>query len=142
NRAAPKNKQSIERYAAEGRIKTKLQSQVLQFDPDSVTLALGDGTQKRYPNDAAFVLIGADPPVAWLEKVGIRFVERPHQFQFGKSDDIVRRYVPIAVECPEDAPRAAAQVLGGSIGVAPSRAAAAVALPMPMGGEQVRGPKK
>src|SRR5690606_16302574 len=64
NRAQPKNKQSIERYASEGRIKDKLGSQVLQFDPDSVTLSLADGTQKRYPNEAAFVLIGADPPVA------------------------------------------------------------------------------
>lgn len=142
NRAQPKNKQSIERYAAEGRIKAKLGSQVVQFEPDSVTLALADGTQKRYPNDAAFVLIGADPPVQWLEKVGVRFVERPHQFQFGKSDDIVRRFVARPTECPEDAARAAAQVLGGSVGVEPSRAAAAVSLPMPMGGEQVRGPKK
>src|SRR6185436_10383368 len=40
------------------------------------------------------------------------------------------------------AARAAAQVLGGSTGVEPSRAAAAVSLPMPMGGEPVRGPKK
>ena len=142
NRAQPKNKQSIERYASEGRIKAKLGSQVLQFDPDSVTLALADGTQKRYPNDAAFVLIGADPPVAWLEKVGVKFVERPHQFQFGKSDDIVRRFVARAIECPEDAARAAAQILGGSTGVEPSRAAAAVSLPMPMGGEKVSGPKK
>src|SRR4051812_4740240 len=62
NRAAPKNKSTIERYAAEGRIKAKLGSQVLQFDQESVSLALADGTQKRYPNDAAFVLIGADPP--------------------------------------------------------------------------------
>nr|MBA3498818.1 NAD(P)-binding domain-containing protein [Deltaproteobacteria bacterium] len=60
NRAAPKNKQTIELYAAEGRIKAKLGSQVLQFEGDSVTLALADGSQKRYPNDAAFVLIGAD----------------------------------------------------------------------------------
>ncbi|HEY5946264.1 MAG TPA: NAD(P)-binding domain-containing protein [Kofleriaceae bacterium] len=142
NRAQPKNKQSIERYAQEGRIKPKLGSQVLQFDADTVTLALADGTQKRYPNDAAFVLIGADPPVQWLEKVGVRFVERPHQFQFGKSDDIVRRFVARAMECPEDAARAAAQVLGGSTGVEPARAAAAISLPMPMGGEQVRGPKK
>ena len=144
NRAQPKNKQSIERYASEGRIKAKLGSQVLQFDADSVTLALADNQQKRYPNDAAFVLIGADPPVQWLEKVGVRFVERPHQFQFGKSDDIVRRFVARAVECPEDAARAAAQILGGSTGVEPSRAAAAVSLPMPMGAPEhaVRGPKK
>ncbi len=142
NRAAPKNKQSIERYAAEGRIKAKLGSQVLQFEPDSVTLALADGTQKRYPNDAAFVLIGADPPVAWLEKVGIHFVQRPHQFQFGKSDDIVRRFVGNVVECPEDAARAAAQVLGGSIGAEPARAAAAISLPMPMGGPGPEAPVK
>ena len=142
NRAAPKNKLTIEQYAAEGRIKARLGSQVLQFEADSVTIALADGQQKRYANDAAFVLIGADPPIAWLEKLGIRFVERPHQYQLGKTDDIVRRFVQRAVECPEDAARAAAQILGGSTGVAPSNlAAAAVSLPMPMG-EPVSGPRK
>lgn len=135
NRAAPKNKSAIERYAAEGRVKAKLGSQVLQFDAESVTLALADGQQKRYPNDAAFVLIGADPPVAWLEKMGIKFVERPHQHQMGKSDEIVRRLVARAVECPEDAARAAAQILGGSMGVAPRSA-------MPMAQGKVSGPKK
>ncbi|MDQ3301160.1 MAG: NAD(P)-binding domain-containing protein, partial [Myxococcota bacterium] len=140
NRAAPKNKQTIEAYAAEGRIKAKLGSQVLAFEPDSVTLALADGNQKRYPNDGAFVLIGADPPVAWLEKMGIQFVERPHQYQMGKTDDIVRRYAARATECPEDAARAAAAILGGSVGYAP-----APELPMPMGSAgpgQVSGPRK
>lgn len=142
NRAAPRNKSAIEAYAAEGRIKAKLGSQVLAFEQDTVAIALGDGSQKRYANDAAFVLIGADPPIAWLEKMGVRFVERPHQHQMGKTDDVVRRYVPRANECPEDAARAAAQVLGGSVGIAPPVAvAAAGALPMPMG-EPVSGPRK
>ncbi|MDX2093141.1 MAG: NAD(P)-binding domain-containing protein [Kofleriaceae bacterium] len=144
NRAAPKNKQAIEQYTAEGRMKAKLNSQVLQFDPESVTLALGDGSQKRYPNDAAFVLIGADPPVQWLEKMGVRFVERPHQYQMGKSDDIVRRFVARAIECPEDAARAAAQVLGGSVGLPPANPLNPVGLPMPMGQPSalVSGPRK
>ncbi|MBC7974949.1 MAG: NAD(P)-binding domain-containing protein, partial [Myxococcales bacterium] len=129
NRAAPKNKSAIEAYAAQGRIKAKLGSQVVNFEAETVTLALNDGSQKRYPNDAAFVLIGADPPIAWLEKMGVRFVERPHQYQLGKTDDIVRRLVASAVECPEDAARAAAQVLGGSIGIEPQRPEA---VPMPM----------
>ncbi len=147
-RAAPKNKQAVEAYAAEGRIKAKLGSQVLGFEADSVALALGDGSQKRYSNDAAFVLIGADPPIAWLEKVGIRFVERPHQYQMGKTDDFVRRFVRAPMGCPEDAARAAAQILGGSTGKQPSRDYAIVAdpvamigLPMPMG-EPVSGPRK
>ena len=143
NRAAPKNKQAIESYAGQGRIKAKLGSQVIAFEPDSVTLALNDGSQKRYPNDGAFVLIGADPPVQWLEKMGVRFVERPHQYQLGKTDDIVRRFVARASECPEDAARAAAQVLGGSVGVEPPRpgVAAAPSASLPMG-EPVSGPRK
>src|SRR5262249_58491582 len=107
SRAQPKNKQAIESYASGGRIKARLGSQVLAFDPQGVTIALHDGQQKRYPNDGAFVLIGADPPVAWLEKMGIQFVERPHQYQLGKTDDLVRRLVARAGECPEDAARAA-----------------------------------
>ncbi|MBA2540376.1 MAG: NAD(P)-binding domain-containing protein [Deltaproteobacteria bacterium] len=147
NRAAPKNKQTIEQYAGEGRLKAKLGSQILQFDPDSVTVALADGSQKRYPNDGAFVLIGADPPIQWLEKMGIKFVERPHSYQMGKTDDIVRKFAR-ALDCAEDAARAAAAILGGSTGFAPSmpaidRGAAGVQLPtaMPMG-EPVSGPRK
>jgi thioredoxin reductase/ferredoxin len=145
NRAAPKNKQAIESYAGQGRIKAKLGSQIVAFEADSVTLALSDGSQKRYPNDGAFVLIGADPPVQWLEKMGVRFIQRPHQYQLGKTDDVVRRFVGRAVECPEDAARAAAQVLGGSVGVEPPRSAGAPApapsAMMPMG-EPVTGPRK
>ena len=156
NRAAPKNKTAIEQYAAEGRVKAKLGSQVINFDEMSVTLALADGSQKKYPNDATFVLIGADPPVQWLEKMGVRFVERPHQYQTGKSDDLVRRFVRNPIECPEDAPRAAAQVLGGAIGPPPPKQATAgypnapasrdsdfAMAAMPMGQEErVSGPRK
>ena len=151
NRAAPKNKSAMEAYASQGRIKAKLGSQVVNFEADTVTLGLSDGSQKRYPNHAAFVLIGADPPIAWLEKMGVRFVERPHQYQLGKTDDIVRKFVARAVECPEDAARAAAQVLGGSVGIevpAPARtmesatAAAAAEMGMMPMGEPVSGPRK
>src|SRR5262249_37514399 len=145
NRAAPKNKQAIESYASQGRIKAKLGSQGVGFEPDSVTLALNDGSQKRSPNDGAFVLIGADPPVQWLEKMGIRFVERPHQYQLGKTDEIVRRFVARAVECPEDAARAAARVRGGGGGCGPPgravQPAPPASLPMRMG-EPVSGPRK
>src|ERR1700759_4750801 len=91
--------------------------------------------------------MGADPPIALLEKMGVRFVLRPHQYQPGQADDVLRRFVVRAIECPEDAARAAAQVLGGSVGIAPPRVAAAPSAPsssplaMPMG-EPVSGPRK
>lgn len=147
NRAAPKNKQAIESYAAQQRLKAKLGSQVIAFEPEAVILQLGDGSQKRYANHGAFVLIGADPPVTWLEKLGVRFVLRPHQYSLGKTDDFVRRMVPSAQPCPEDAARVAALITGRP--QAPSqdrgerlpteleRALASVALPEP-----ASGPKK
>jgi hypothetical protein len=63
---------------------------------------------------------------------------------------MVRRFVRAAMECAEDAARAAASVLGGSTGIQPMNpapqmpaAAAAVSLGMPMGGpEPVSGPRK
>jgi thioredoxin reductase (NADPH) len=142
SRAQPKNKQTIESYAAQGKVKAKLGSQVLAFEPDSVTIALADGTQKRYPNEGAFVLIGADPPIQWLEKLGIRFVDRPHQYALGKTDHVIKRFVPRAAMCPEDAARAAAQILGGSTGIEPAVLAPAPAqLPMPSG-QPLSGPRK
>ena len=126
NRAQPKNKAAIESYAAQNKLKVKLGSQVVQFEPDSVILQLADGSQKRYANQAAFVLIGADPPIQWLEKLGVKFVEKPHQFQLGKTDDYVRRMVPDAVECPKDAASAAALITGQPL---PLAATAAVSLP-------------
>ncbi len=120
NRASPRNKQSIEAYAAEGRLRARLGSQVLSFAPGAVTIALSDGSQHLHPNDAAFVLIGAEPPIAWLERLGIRFVERPHSYQLGRTEELVRRFLASAIECPEDAARASTLVAGGELGSEPA----------------------
>ena len=129
SRCAPKNKLAIERYTAENRVRAMLQSQVLCFDESSVLMQLADGSQKPYGNDGAFVLIGADPPIAWLEKLGVAFVERPHQYVLGNSDVIVQRFVPSATECAQTAELAAAHILGTA--VAPS--SIAVPPPVPTG---------
>lgn len=110
NRAQAKNRQSIEGYAAQGKLKVRFGTNVVELAADSVTLAFADGAQKRYRNDAAFVLIGSDPPVAWLEKFGIHFVEKPHQYSLGKTDELVLRLVPTAAACPETAADAVAQI--------------------------------
>jgi hypothetical protein len=75
--------------------------------------------------------------------MGIRFVERHHQYQLGKTDDFVRRFVARAMDCPEDAARAAAQVLGGSTGIEPRSPVPAMGAPMGMPmGQPVSGPRK
>ncbi|HWM86979.1 MAG TPA: NAD(P)-binding domain-containing protein, partial [Kofleriaceae bacterium] len=118
-RAQPKNKQAVESYEAQRRIKVKYQSEVVDIGPDTITLKMNDGTQKRYPNEAAFVLIGADPPIEWLATLGIHFVERAHLAALPKSDDLVRQFVPDAMACPDTAAAAVALLMGQPIAEQP-----------------------
>jgi len=117
SRAQPKNRQTVESYEAQRRIKVKYQSDVAEFGPDTVTLRTADGTHKRYPNQAAFVLIGADPPVKWLATLGIHYVERPHMSPLPQSDGFVRQLVPDAQPCPESVEGAAAVLRGEHVPV-------------------------
>lgn len=145
SRAQPKNKAAMESYAAQRRIKAKFGSQVEEIAADSVTLVMPDGTRKKYPNNAAFVLIGADPPIKWLNKMGIEFVKRPHQFALSKSDELVRSFVPDAGVCAED-PAVAAAMVRGEAPAARPRTAGAGPAPMHLGGaselDPVSGPRK
>ena len=116
SRAQPKNRQTVESYEAQRRIKIKYQSEVVAFTEDTVTLQMADGTQKRYPNQAAFVLIGADPPIDWLGTMGIHYVERQHMYALPPSDKLVARFLgDRAMACPETAAGAAAVLFGEEI---------------------------
>ncbi len=115
HRAQAKNRARIEQGAAQGRIKVKMQSEIVDFGEETVTLQMADGMQKRYPNEAAFVLIGSDPPVKWLGTLGIHYVERPHMQPAPASDALVKQLVPGAQECPEQAHDAAEQVFGRAV---------------------------
>ncbi|MCP4447298.1 MAG: NAD(P)-binding domain-containing protein [Myxococcales bacterium] len=115
HRAQAKNRQRVEQGAAQGRLKVKLQSEITEFGEDTVTLQIADGTQERYPNQAAFVLIGADPPVKWLGTLGVYYTERPHMQPMPASDAMVRQFVPYAQDCPVSASEAVAQVFGRAV---------------------------
>jgi thioredoxin reductase/NAD-dependent dihydropyrimidine dehydrogenase PreA subunit len=115
NRAQPKNRSTIEKYAAEKRVKVQYQSEIVEFGKDTVTMKVADGRQKTYPNQAAFVLIGADPPITWLSQLGIEYVERPHMAALGRPDALVKRFAPTALPCPDTAAAAAALVQRHSV---------------------------
>ena len=142
SRAQPKNKQAVESYVGQQRLKVKLQSQIVSFEADTVTIALADGSHKRYPNQAAFVLIGADPPVQWLEKLGVHFTERPHQYALGKTDEAVRRFLADADDCPETALEAAARVTGRPVDRMAAAAARGPREVVAESREPVSGPRK
>ncbi len=93
------NQKRLAEMTAGQRLTVLVESNVTRFTPDAVTIACKD-REITIPNQRAFVLIGADTPIAWLEANQVRFVERPHLYALGSTEDVVRRFAPDATECP------------------------------------------
>jgi thioredoxin reductase/ferredoxin len=104
------NQKRLAELVAGQRLTVLLESNVTCFTPDAVTIACKD-RELTIPNQRAFVLIGADTPVAWLEANQVRFIERPHLYALGSTEDVVRRFAPDATECPRSPEDALAVLL-------------------------------
>ncbi len=110
-RVLPRNRADIERYVRNQWLKIKLGAEVASFDRDNVTLATVTG-RKRYPNAAAFVLIGTEPALDWLQRLSIAICERSHFYVQPDSDEFVEYLLgDRANECPSSAATAAAAIL-------------------------------
>ncbi len=106
------NQKRLAEMSDANQLSVLLKSNVSEFTPDAVSIKLADGTSATIPNHQAFVLIGADTPVNWLQTNGVRFIEREHLYALGSTEDTVRRLVPDAVECSKDPSTALAALRG------------------------------
>ena len=120
------NQKRLAELIAEQRLAVLLSSNVKWFTRDDVTITLADGTETTFDNRRAFVLIGADTPVAWLEANQVRFVERPHLYALGSTEDVVRRYAPAATPCPPTPAEALAILLDRAAPRSPTQRVRAV----------------
>lgn len=115
------NQKRLAEMTAANQLIVHLESNVAEFTPDVVRIKLKDGSQTTLPNDHAFVLIGADTPVVWLEANNVRFVERPHMYALGSTEEVVRRIEPAAVACARSPEEAIAVVRGQTVHKSPGR---------------------
>jgi thioredoxin reductase (NADPH) len=73
-RIKQRNKTRLEEYAHSGKLELLLESQVVEIEPEAITLKLKSG-DRSIRNDFAFALLGAEPPTKLFEKMGIQIVE-------------------------------------------------------------------
>ena len=106
------NQKRLAEMIASKSLTVHLESNVTEFTAQAVSIKLKDGSIITIPNDRAFVLIGADTPVVWLEANNVRFVERPHLYALGSTEAVVRRVVPDAIECARNVDEAIAVLRG------------------------------
>ena len=98
NRVKAKNRQDLDLAEQQQRCPRALWLERIGFTKQGATLKLADGRMRPVPVQNAFVLIGGDPPVKWLESIGIRYVQKPHSYQRGATDQLVERLLGRQVE--------------------------------------------
>src|SRR5207245_4028871 len=91
NRVKQKNRQALLEAEQKGRVRLLLNSEVQSFETGHTVVRYSDGRQESVPTDNALVLIGGDPPVEWLRKLGIAYVDRPFGYTAGPTDLLVER---------------------------------------------------
>jgi putative YpdA family bacillithiol system oxidoreductase len=92
SRCKAKNRQRLDELARAGRVIVRFSTQITEIKPDSVLLKAGDAVE-TLPNDHVFVCIGGDAPVKWLESVGVKFADQPHEFQRAPTDVLVEKLI-------------------------------------------------
>jgi thioredoxin reductase len=91
DRVKPKNLKRIEEVIAAGRCQPRFATAVAQVTERGVTLeSKQDGGREDLPNDAVFAMIGGNPPVKWLQQIGVPYVDKPHSWSPPRTDELVK----------------------------------------------------
>ena len=67
-----RNIDAVRALEARGRLRVLLGSSVHRFETENAVIRLGDGSEEAVRYDAAFEMIGAELPIPFFKKVGIR----------------------------------------------------------------------
>ncbi len=67
-----RNIDTVRALEKEGHLELLLASSTQSVQADSVTIKLADGSDRQIPNTAMFEMIGAELPIGFLKKIGVR----------------------------------------------------------------------
>ncbi len=112
SRCKAKNRQALDEAVKNGRVELRFSSNIAEIKPNSVVLKTGEKSEEMV-NDHVFTCIGGDAPVKWLEAVGVRFSDKPHEYQRGPTDRLVEKLV--GRKLPETSPERAAGALPSAV---------------------------
>ena len=87
-RASKENVAETERLAAEGRIALHLNSNPVEITETGVQVEGADNVRTEVANDYLYCMLGAVAPRSWLERLGVRYAEKPQGWSPAPSDDL------------------------------------------------------
>jgi putative YpdA family bacillithiol system oxidoreductase len=92
SRCKAKNRAELQEQVEAGKITLLFGSNLKEIRPTTAMVQIGNDV-KEMPNDHVIICIGGDAPLRWLERVGVKFVDQPHLFQRGQTDQVVEALI-------------------------------------------------
>lgn len=92
-RPSLRNRQALQERVQKGLIHIEYGASPATFLPGAVLLKRDGKDQKKYKVDHVFVLVGASSPREWLEKQGIVYVAKEHQFKRSRTDRLLENLI-------------------------------------------------
>ncbi len=87
-RIKPRNQERLNAMVEAGQITLYMETNPAEVKDGAVVLKRNDGELVEVPNDALYCMLGADPPVKWLQTLGVRYVQKPESWSPGPTDDL------------------------------------------------------
>jgi thioredoxin reductase len=75
DRIKDRNREKLDRAVADGRVRLSLRSEVREIRPEVVVVDV-EGVSTIVPNDFVIVRIGGEAPYTFLERLGVRIVQK------------------------------------------------------------------
>lgn len=77
NRIKPANSMALNKAVAAGKLKIRLNTNLLSIEDDSITLGIGkDGETIKLRNDLVYIFAGGELPIQFLERAGIKIEKK------------------------------------------------------------------
>lgn len=88
SRASAENKAKVAALADEGRIELHMHTTPNAIKNGEIVLNKKDKSTYALPNDVVFCALGRLSPKKWLEKIGVKYVKKPANWNPGRTDDL------------------------------------------------------
>jgi thioredoxin reductase/pSer/pThr/pTyr-binding forkhead associated (FHA) protein/NAD-dependent dihydropyrimidine dehydrogenase PreA subunit len=90
-RGRPETREELEKRVRAGEIALHLEANPIEIREGAVVIERKGGPKYQIPADVVFCMLGAEPALEFLSRIGVKIVQKPADWDPGPTDVLVRR---------------------------------------------------
>ncbi len=92
-RGRPETREKLDRYQAEGKLEVLLETNPVEITEVAMVIERKGGAREKLAAEAVFCMLGAEPALEFLGRIGVRILQKSADWDPGPTDVLVRRLI-------------------------------------------------